>query len=376
MTAASPRQHQKISIIVPTYREAENIPELLHRIKRSMNSNSYEFEIIIVDDDSQDGIDRVVAELNRKALPARLIVRKNERGLSSAVLRGFEEALDADFLVCMDADLSHPPEAIPTMIEIFKDRPNTDMVLGSRYVQGGSTDAAWTAYRWVNSKIATLFARPFTRIKDPMAGFFAIPAESFRKADTLNPIGYKIALELIVKCPCKRVVEIPIHFTERQKGESKLCLKEQINYLRHIKRLADYKFGSISRFAQFCLVGSTGMIVDLTCYTLMLSMFVPIALARAVAIWIAMSWNFLLNRRITFGFRTKESILGQYWRFILTCAFGAAISWSISVGLGKYTTWFNKHLLIAAVLGIVAGTSSNFLMSSQWVFRAKRRKHA
>jgi dolichol-phosphate mannosyltransferase len=229
----------KISIVVPTYREAQNVDILTRRIHKTMAEHNISYEIIFVDDDSQDDIENIILNLSIEGFNVRLIQRKDERGLSSAVLRGFSEA-EGGILVCMDADLSHPPETIHVMInKIVKD--NAELVIGSRYVNGGSTDHKWTIYRRINSKIATLFAKPFTTAKDPMSGFFAIPDRVYKRGNSFNPIGYKIALELIVRCKCEKVLEVPIHFSERKFGESKLTLKEQLNYLVHIKRLIRYK---------------------------------------------------------------------------------------------------------------------------------------
>ncbi len=234
----------KISIVVPTYKEAENVGILTRRIHKTMTEYNISYEIIFVDDDSRDGIDKIVSNLSAEGLNVRLILRKNERGLSTAVLRGFSEA-EGDILVCMDADLSHPPESIQEMVnKILKD--NAEFVIGSRYVNGGSTDYKWTIYRRINSKIATLIAKPFTTLTDPMSGFFAISESVYRRGKGFNPIGYKIALELIVRCRCNNVFEVPIHFSERQYGKSKLTLKEQLNYLVHIKRLIGYKLKSLN----------------------------------------------------------------------------------------------------------------------------------
>lgn len=229
----------KISIVVPTYREAENVDILTRRIHKTMTEDNMSYEIIFVDDNSQDGIEKIISGLSAKGFNVRLIQRKGERGLSSAVLCGFSEA-EGGILVCMDADLSHPPEIIRVMInKIVKD--SAEFVIGSRYVNGGSTDHKWTIYRRINSKIATLIAKPFTTAKDPMSGFFAIPERVYKRGNSFNPIGYKIALELIVRCRCKDVLEVPIHFSNRRYGKSKLTIKEQLNYLVHIKRLIGCK---------------------------------------------------------------------------------------------------------------------------------------
>ena len=227
-----------ISIIVPTFREAKNLPELIERIEKvRAQSLGDSTELIIVDDNSQDGTQELIASLGKPWV--RLVVRTTERGLSSAVIRGLEQS-SAEKLVVMDADLSHPPEAIPEMLARL-DR-GADFVIGSRYVAGGTTDAEWGVFRWLNSKIATVMARPFTKARDPMAGFFALHRQTLRNAATLNPIGYKIGLELIVKGRCRRVEEVPIHFADRTRGESKLNLKEQLRYLQHLGRLARFRY--------------------------------------------------------------------------------------------------------------------------------------
>ena len=239
-----------VSVVVPTYHEVQNLRPLVMRISSTIANARRPYEIIIVDDDSGDGTDEVVRELKDRGYPIRLITRIGERGLSSAVIRGFSEA-NGETLVCMDADLSHPPEAIPTMLDCL-DEPGVDLVLGSRYVLGGSTDEQWGVLRWINSKIATALARPLTSVKDPMSGFFSIPRTVYESAAPLDPVGYKIAVELIVKCNCSEIREIPIHFTKRRFGKSKLSLRERLNYLRHLNRLLRYKYHNFSTSVRVC----------------------------------------------------------------------------------------------------------------------------
>lgn len=230
----------KVSIIVPTYKEAKNISLLTERISNVMTNINEPYELIFVDDNSHDGIEEIVASFVVRDIPARIIVRTEERGLSSAVLRGFSEA-EGEILICMDADLSHPPETIPEMIEIIQE-DSAEFIVGSRYVEGGSTDSRWSLYRYLISKFASLTAKPLTTLKDPMSGFFAIPKKVYKRGDRLNPIGFKIGLELLVKCHCKSIKEIPIHFSERLYGQTKFNLKESLKYLVHIKRLIAYKY--------------------------------------------------------------------------------------------------------------------------------------
>jgi dolichol-phosphate mannosyltransferase len=183
-----------LSVVVPTYREAENLALLIPKISAVLRAAAVAHEIIIVDDNSQDGTPEAVDGLRKDGHAVRLITRLEERGLSSAVVRGFQEAR-GEYLLCMDADLSHPPEALPQMLETVR-TPGTDFVIGSRYVSGGTTEEGWGLFRWLNSRVATLLARPFTSAKDPMAGYFALPRAVFARARELSPIGYKIGLEL------------------------------------------------------------------------------------------------------------------------------------------------------------------------------------
>ena len=227
-----------VSVIVPTYREAENLPQLVPRISAALDRAGLRGEILVVDDDSPDDTEAVCRSLS-SAHPVRLLVRRGERGLSSAVLHGIREARGA-ILVVMDADLSHPPEVIPQLIHAIQ-RDGADFALGSRYARGGSTDEKWSLYRRINSQVARLLARPLVPIRDPLAGFFALSRARFDEATGLDPVGYKIGLELLVRCGCRTVKEVPIHFRDRVRGTSKMTLREQVDYLRHLARLYSFR---------------------------------------------------------------------------------------------------------------------------------------
>ena len=233
-----------VSVIVPTFKEGENLPVLIPRIGAALDSANLRGEIIIVDDNSPDNTPSVCAELAH-TYPVKLLVRTTERGLSSAVVHGLRHA-SGDTLLVMDADLSHPPEKIPEMVAMLNSG-GVDFVIGSRYVRGGTTADDWGLFRWLNSKVATVLAWPLTSAADPMAGFFAIRRTTFESGMHLDPIGYKIALELIVKCACRNVREVPIMFHNRLHGTSKLTFKEQVNYIRHLKRLYAYKLKRMCR---------------------------------------------------------------------------------------------------------------------------------
>ena len=231
-----------VTVVVPTFQEAENLSEFIDRLGKVRQAHGLPLDLLIMDDDSQDGSVELVS--SRPEPWVKMIVRTSGRDLSQAVLEGLRRAR-GEALVCMDADLSHPPEAIPDMLgELSR---GADFVVGSRYVSGGSTADAWGILRWLNSRAAILLARPLTAVRDPMSGFFALRRSTFERGRDFNPLGYKIGLELMIKCRSERVVEIPIHFETRHAGRSKLTLKQQVRYLQHLLRLYQFKFASRRR---------------------------------------------------------------------------------------------------------------------------------
>jgi dolichol-phosphate mannosyltransferase len=256
-----------VSVIVPTINEAENLPALLERIAAALQGVKY--EVIIVDDNSRDATPAVCAELATR-YPLKLMVRAQPaNGLSGAVLHG-TAAARGKFLCVMDADLQHPPEKLPELLRPLRDG-EADFVLGSRYMPGGSTEAEWGVFRKINSRMATLLARPFAGdATDPMAGFFALRRETYLGARNLTPLGYKIALELMCKCRVKNVREIPIHFGMRQKGESKLSLKQQFRYLEHLSRLYDFTFPRASPMVKFLIATGASWLAGLAMFLLLI----------------------------------------------------------------------------------------------------------
>ncbi|MFN4242866.1 MAG: polyprenol monophosphomannose synthase [Tepidisphaerales bacterium] len=241
----------RVSVIVPTLREAENLAALAERLHAAMGTEPY--ELVIVDDDSRDGTEEVCQRLAER-FPVRLLVRRPPRdGLSGAVLAGFDMAR-GDVLVVMDADLQHPPEQVPDLVAAV--RSGAAFALGSRYMHGGRIEGRWSPFRRLNSHVATLLARPFASgITDPMSGFFALPRSTLRQARRLTPLGYKIALELLCKCRVNELpgglVERPITFGQRHRGHSKLTFREQFRYLEHLSRLYDFTFPRASPAAKF-----------------------------------------------------------------------------------------------------------------------------
>jgi len=353
----------ELVIIIPTYREAENLPELTRRICDAVNGASIRTEIVVVDDDSRDGTDNVCKELADR-YPLRLITRFSERGLASAVIHGIRETRSEHVLV-MDADLSHPPEDIPRFLQ--KLREGADFVVGSRYVEGGSTDATWSALRWLNSRIATLLARGLTSIKDPMAGFFAYPRRILETAPPLQPLGYKIGLEILVKGNCRRVIEIPIAFSDRIKGESKLTLRQQFYYLRHLGRLYQFRFPWLAEhFVKYFLIGITASSIDVGLFMVLFNVAHATPLmAHSISVPTSVLFSFTVNVR--HNFHTSDHIVLRLISFAVVAAIGYAVGYGMielcqSVGLGAN---------VGKILSLPVVFVLQYLLNSRVTFRKK-----
>ena len=361
---------QTLSIIVPTYREADNIAPLAERIDAALSGTGIEWELLLVDDDSNDGSEAVAAELARR-LPVRMVTRRETpRDLSLAVIEGIRLSR-FDRLVVMDADLSHPPERIVDLLAALDG--DCDIVIGSRYTSGGVVDRSWSLYRVLNSRLATWLARPLVRCSDPMAGFFATRRSRLPELRTLRPMGYKIALELMVRGHL-RVREVPIDFRDRSIGFSKMNWRQQIRFLRHLSRLYNYKFGSLARIPLFSVVGASGLIVDLAFYLGLQWAGVEHRLARFLSFWPAVSWNWALNRGLTFSERARQPRVGQWARFTASSLIGLGVNVGSYALLTSYVEVFDRHRLLAFFCGVGLGSLVNFVVADLYVYR--RRPHA
>ncbi len=359
-----------VSIIIPTYKESENISHMCKAIDSVLNSNNIKYEIIFVDDDSRDGIVESCGKL-AKSIPLRLVVRYEKRSLSASVIEGIRYA-NYNILVVMDADLSHPPSVIVDMVHMLESR-EADFVLGSRYVKGGSIDNDWSFFRRLTSKAGTFMALALTKICDPMSGFFALRAENMPDEKKLSGIGYKIGLEILVKGKFDKIREIPIHFSDRKIGESKLGLKEKLLFLSHIKSLYLFLYPGLTEFFMFAIVGIIGFTIDLTTYLELQRVFgIDHLIARAISFWVSASSNWAMNRAITFDHRKKTPKLSQWLFFISVAILGFLINWGSYYFLTKHIFFFRQNNIPALMLGTFLGMWCNFAASNFFVFGKNR----
>jgi len=349
-----------LTIVIPTYNERDNIKPLVERLHKALSGRKY--EILFIDDNSRDGTAAAASAL-APAYPVRIIVRTDERGLASAVVHGFKNST-GDVIAVMDADLQHPPEVIAGLLDSIES--GADLAIGSRDVKGGGCEG-WSLTRRIISKGAIFlshFLLPRTRgINDPMSGLFMLRRPVIEGAD-LKPTGYKILLEILIAGHFDKVTEVPYGFKVREKGESKLSSKTQIDYLKHLYSLMK-RSGELSRFVKLALVALSGVLINVGAYWL-LTRFAGINNYLAVAIGFEASIisDFLLNRFFTFSGRRTGRTLPfpvQFVKFNIISLGGLAIQ---EGSLWLFNSAIGLHDVIAVGIGIViAALLDNFLNS-------------
>lgn len=222
------------SIVIPTYNEAGGIEKLIRSVAEVFRANDLDGEMIVVDDNSPDGTGAIVDRLAEE-FPVRCLHRPGKLGLSSGVIDGWKFARpESKALGAMDADFSHDINILPRMVQAVASG-EYGLAIGSRYVPGGGI-TNWPAKRIITSKVACMLARPLTNVKDITSGYFLVRREALDGV-TLDPIGFKIGLEVVAKAHYGRALEVPYVFTDRIVGESKLNQKEIFNYLKQLRKL-------------------------------------------------------------------------------------------------------------------------------------------
>lgn len=349
------------SVVIPTLNEVDNIDPLLTAIFDACQGLQG-LEVVVVDDQSTDGTAEKVAAWSRQ-YPVRLVCRQGPPDLSGAVLDGVRAA-QGQWVAVMDADGSHPADALPRLFEPLQDG-SADISIGSRRVAGGQT-LNWPWHRHLTSWVASLLAWPFTEVRDPMAGFFAASRDRLLTLQS-GTAGYKILLELLVKAGDEaRVLEVPITFADRERGQSKLGLSQQATYLRRLMHLGGGRV-SLESAGKFILVGLTGMVVDLLIFYALISAEARVGSAHIFSFVIATLTNFALNYRWTFSgdAQLPTPLATRYLRFLVVAVMALMLRGGVLVLLVE-TLHMPAMLAIFPAIVVTAGV--NYLGSAFYVF--------
>lgn len=338
---------------IPTYNEADNITRLIDELEHL----DLDLEIIVVDDSSPDGTADIVRSIGKKYDNVKLVVRPSKSGLASAILDGMRVA-NSENIAVMDGDMQHPPYLLKQMLERIHE--GNDLVIASRYMTGGN--AGKLSYiRKIISKGATLMAHVMLRetkfVKDPLSGFFIFKKNVVNGAE-INPTGYKILLEMLIKGHASKTEEIPYTFRPRFKGRSKLSLKEDLNYVHLILKLAEY------RPLKFIGVGISGVLVNEGLLFLLHTLGLSIPLAGAISIETSVLTNFALNNAWTFRNKKEGSLPARVLKYNFVTLLGEAINYSVLYAL----PFFGIHYLVANLVGIALGFLANYLGSELFVW--------
>jgi len=236
LAAKAERAPEKLALVIPTLREADNIRSVIDQVRAVLDPLAIRYEILIVDDDSRDGTEEIVNAISQIDPRVRLLIRKGQRGLSGAILYGWQNT-DASIVGVMDADMQHPPDLLPKLVASAL--AGHDLVIGSRYTPGGSLND-WNKLRKLISEAAVAVTWPIQRTglraKDPMSGFFFVRRQCIERIP-FQQSGFKLLLEILVRANIHSVDEIPFAFGLRSRGASKASIKVAVDYARLLVRL-------------------------------------------------------------------------------------------------------------------------------------------
>ncbi len=359
-------QTAELSIILPSFNEAENIPILIGLLKTALKGIAW--EAIVVDDNSPDGTTETARGIAGTDPQVRVIRRIGRRGLSGACIEGML-ASSAPYVAVMDADLQHDETLLPKMLAALRDG-DTDLVVASRKVEGGTTGEGLSSLRAWGSNIANGLAQKLLNVtlKDPMSGYFMIRREKAEAlAPKLSPQGFKILLDIVSSAEGSlRIRELPFTFRERQHGESKLDTLVTLDYFGLL--LAKY-FGDVVsvRFLMFGLVGASGLVVHLLALRMFLVGGMDFNFAQTAASFVAMTTNFFLNNQLTYRDRrlTGYRVLVGLVTFYAVCSVGVLAN----VGVANLIYADPAYWWLAGTAGAVMGAVWNYAASAALTWR-------
>ncbi|MEM1395474.1 MAG: glycosyltransferase [Cyanobacteria bacterium P01_D01_bin.116] len=388
--AATANQSILFSLVIPTYLEAGNINKIVRTLTSLLDESiPGDYELIIVDDDSPDGTWEVALSMIREFPQLQIMRRENERGLSSAVIRGWQNS-KGRILGVIDGDLQHPPHILLQLLNAIE--KGADLAVASRHIEGGGV-SSWSFIRRLLSRGAQLLGliilpRVTGRVSDPMSGYFMV-RRSCLDDISFNPIGYKILLEVLGRGRVEEIAEVGYVFCERQDGESKVSWKHYLDYIRHLIRL---RFSSesveqfsqrlgfpIGKFIRFGLVGLSGVFVDMAILYLLSdssTLALPLTRSKIIAGEVAIFNNFLWNDAWTFAdvSTTQKGMkqrLKRFFKFNIICLAGLSINVLV---LNLVFNFVISNRYIANLIAIAVATVWNFWVNLKLSWRVTQVK--
>lgn len=374
-----------LSLVIPTYKERDNIASVVEILTQTLNEYiPGEYELIVVDDDSPDLTWEVAQSITSDYPHLRVMRRQGERGLSSAVIRGWQVARGR-VLGVIDGDLQHPPEVLTQLLAQITQ--GADMAVASRHVEGGGV-SSWSVVRRFLSRgaqVLGLIILPgvLGRVSDPMSGYFMVRRASIVGA-TLNPVGYKILLEVIGRGKIREIAEVGYVFCERKEGESKVTWKQYVEYIHHLIRLriSTGRIGRlrqlvnfpIGRFLRFGLVGLSGVFVDMAVLYLLSdpsTLALPLTRSKIIAGEIAIFNNFLWNDAWTFADISMRQQgwhqrLKRFLKFNIICLAGLILNVLV---LNLVFNFLIPNRYVANLIAIAVATIWNFWVNLKLSWR-------
>jgi dolichol-phosphate mannosyltransferase len=374
IAAANGESGVDVSLVLPTYNEGKNIAAVIAQLVPVLDSvRNLQYEIIVVDDDSPDRTWEIALGQTDKLPQVRVIRRQGERGLSTAVIRGWQIA-QGRILAVMDADLQHPPEVVANLCkEMLR---GADLGIASRHVEGGGV-SDWSLARRIISRGAQmigfmLLPEVIGRISDPMSGFFMIRRSAIQDRK-LSPLGYKILVEVLGRGEVGWISEVPYTFRERVEGSSKLTNRIYFEYLQHLLRLRLYLL-HVSSFFRFCVVGASGVVIDMS-FLFLLSdpkmLGWGLTRSKLLAAEAALLNNFIWNDHWTFAHVAKhQTTFGQrvkrFLKFNAICSLGIFFN-VVIINIEFNLFHMNRYLANLIAIGLV--TLWNYKTNKEFSWR-------
>ncbi len=361
------------SIVVPTYSESRTIQAVLRRASEALRKADEDHELIVVDDSSPDRT-ADLAEALASEIPVRVLRRSGRQGLATAVVDGWSIAR-GDVLGVMDADLQHPPEVLTRLVGALRNQ-SVDVAIATRSGPGGGSTEDWSWMRRLTSWTARHLAacvlpRTLADLSDPMSGMFLVRARALQGL-RLEPTGYKILLEVLGKAHYRELLEVPYVFQARILGSSKLGMRESLQYLAHLGRLARFT-GQLRSWIRYASVGFTGAVVNIGVLVFLVERRAwPVGWALAVSILLALANNFFWNWLFTFrasqssGAELQAGVLSRLVHYVKACATGVALNASLTLLL----YWWRVPLLLASAAGVTLGGAWNLFFNVPAIWRS------